>query len=72
MVSFSEAYLRPVWGPAMGPFEKMRDELKSGQRQFVFLNAPQLVKHAFGLRTQANKSGKLAKLVYLHAEPKPP
>jgi hypothetical protein len=54
----------------MGPYEKVRDELTTGQRHFSFLNAAQLVKHAFGLRTQANKNGKLAKLVYLYAEPK--
>jgi restriction endonuclease-like protein len=70
IATFSDAYLRPIWGSAMAPYEKMRDELTSGQRRFDFLNAVQLVKHAFGLRTQANKQGKTAKLVYLYAEPK--
>ncbi len=69
-VEFSDAYLNPVWGPAMGPYERMRDELTSGHRHFMFLNAAQLVKHAFGLRTQAQKRGKVGKLVYLYAEPK--
>jgi len=69
-VSFSDAYSRPVWGKAMKPFEDMRDALASGQQRFVFLDAAQLVKHAFGLRTQAVKRGKMATLVYLYAEPK--
>ncbi|MEP6967164.1 MAG: hypothetical protein ABI906_03710 [Pseudomonadota bacterium] len=66
---FSEAYSRPVWGPAMRPFETMRDDLKAGSR-FVFLDAAQLVKHAFGLRTEAERRKKRAVLCYLYAEPK--
>lgn len=69
-VSFSEAYSRPVWGPAMRPFEEMRDALASGQTCFEFLDAAQLVKHAFGLRTQGARRGRLVTLVYLYAEPK--
>jgi hypothetical protein len=69
-VSFSEAYSRPVWGDSMAPFEKMRDALAGGRTQFLFLDAAQLVKHAFGLRTQGVKLGKSATLVYLYAEPK--
>jgi hypothetical protein len=34
---FSEAYRRPVWGNSMGPFERMRDELKPGR--YKHLNA---------------------------------
>lgn len=68
-VTFSQAYSRPVWGEAMAPFEAMRDALLGG-RTFQFLDAAQLVKHAFGLRTQAQRSGKRAVLCYLYAEPK--
>jgi hypothetical protein len=70
LVAFSDAYSRPVWGQAMAPFEAMRDALSSGARSFQFLDAAQLVKHAFGLRTQAQKQAKRATLCYLYAEPK--
>jgi hypothetical protein len=69
-IVFSKSYLRPVWGTAMAAYEKMRDDLMSDKRHFNYLDAAQLVKHAFGLRTQANKVGKAAKLLYLYAEPK--
>lgn len=68
-VSFSDAYDRRVWGPRMGSFEAMRDGLKRGKRTFSLLDAAQLVKHSFGLRTEADKLGKKARLVYLYAEP---
>jgi len=66
--NFSAAYSRPVWGGAMGAFEAMRDSLVQG-RAFVFLDAAQLVKHAFGLRTQAQATDRRAVLCYLYAEP---
>jgi len=67
--SFSNAYVRPVWGENMKPYEAMRDALADGAQRFNFLDAAQLVKHAFGLRTQALKRGKKASLVYLFSEP---
>lgn len=69
-VSLSEAYDRPVWGDNMRPFEAMRDQLRSGEEKFEFLDAAQLVKHAFGLVTDAGRRRKSAALVYLFAEPK--
>jgi len=68
-VTLSEAYWRPVWGQRMAAFERMRDHLASGERHYAHLDAAQLVKHAFGLRTQAQKQGKRAALLYLYAEP---
>ena len=68
-VEFSPAYDQSVWGDAMAPFEAMRDALRNG-RSFRFLDAAQLVKHAFGLRTQAVRRGRKAVLCYLYAEPK--
>jgi hypothetical protein len=65
---FSPAYTRAVWGEAMAPFEAMRDELTGG-RTFRFLDAAQLVKHAFGLRTEAQRLGRRPTLFYLYAEP---
>lgn len=68
-VSLASAYDRPVWGDNMAPFEAMRDQLRTGKRTFHFLDAAQLLKHAFGLVTDAGRKGKSAVLVYLFAEP---
>ena len=53
----------------MGPFERMRDRLAAGDTGFRKIDAVQLVKHAFGLRTEGQRRGKLAMLLYLYAEP---
>lgn len=68
-VSLSPAYDRPVWGNAMGPFERMRDLLRSGETRFTHLDAAQLVKHAFGLVTDARRRQRKPMLLYLFAEP---
>jgi hypothetical protein len=68
-VGFSDAYDRPVLGLRMGSFERLKDALKTGALAFNHLDATQLVKHAFGLRTVADKKNKRAKLIYLYAEP---
>lgn len=67
--NFSTAYSRPVWGPDMKSYEAMRDALTSRQQTFDFLDAAQLVKHAFGLVTDGRRKGKAPVLVYLFAEP---
>jgi hypothetical protein len=69
-VAFSPIYFDTDWGPAMAPFTALRDRLSSGLDRFVHLDAAQLVKHAFGLRTQAGREGSKPVLVYLYAEPK--
>jgi hypothetical protein len=74
-VSFSKAYERDVWGRRMAPFERMRDALTDGVETFQYLDAAQLVKHAFGLVTDAKRpdgkrKAKSPVLVYLFAEPK--
>lgn len=69
---FSHAYWRPRWGEYMGPFEAARDRLTDGSMSYVHLDAVQLVKHAFGIRTEAIKrtSGvKRPTLMYLFAQP---
>ena len=66
---FSPAYWRPVWGDAMAPFESVRDQLAAGTLTYQRLDGVQLVKHAFGLRTQGDKRGKSPVLLYLYAEP---
>lgn len=68
-VSLSMAYDRPVWGDAMGPYIEMRDKLRSGEIHFDYLDATQLVKHAFGLVTDARRKAKQPALVYIFAEP---
>ncbi len=68
-VEFSGAYWRNVWGDSMGAFKTMRDRLVEGDLIFERLDAAQLVKHAFGLRTEGQRRGKWPHLVYLYAEP---
>lgn len=66
---FSEVYDRPVWGPNMGRYTRLMHDLVAGSVAFQSLDAVQLVKHALGLRTRAEKRGLGAVLVYLYAEP---
>jgi len=68
-VSLSSAYDRPVWGDRMRPFERARDRLRSSELRFEYLDAAQLVKHAFGLVTDARRRGRKPVLFYLYAEP---
>lgn len=68
-VSLSSAYDRPVWGDNMGRYAAMRDALRSGAIRFTHLDATQLVKHAYGLVTDARRLGKAPVLFYLFAEP---
>lgn len=69
----SDAYWRPVWGDRMKGYEAVRDALNEGSLLLLHLDAAQLIKHAFGLRTMAAASshprGLQPVLVYLHAEP---
>jgi hypothetical protein len=71
--ALSEAYWRPVWGEDMCGYEELRDELRDGKISFEHLDAVQLIKHAFGLRTAVQSggafSGKTPILYYIYAEP---
>ena len=67
--SFAEAYDRPVWGSNMERFNFVRDQLRSGVMRFKYLDAAQLVKHAYGLVTEARRQQKQPALFYLFAEP---
>lgn len=58
----------------MRGYEKIRDALRNGSETFTRLDAAQLVKHAFALRTAVHSrdprfSGKHPLLVYLYSEP---
>lgn len=48
---------------------RLRDELRSGDLSFQHLDGAQLVKHAYGLVTDARRLGKRALLFYVFAEP---
>jgi hypothetical protein len=66
---FSEAYASREWGPGMARWNAMRRALEDGSQTYRCLDAVQLVKHAYGLRTQGLKRARGAVLVYLHAAP---
>ena len=69
---FSDAYQRPVWGDRMKGYEGVRDRLHIDKNLYAFLDAAQLVKHAFALRTQVHRDehkGLNPILFYVHAEP---
>ena len=68
-VNLSDAYDRDVWGPNMKRFERMRDQLRSGEKSYRHLDAAQLVKHAFGLLTTARRRNLAPALFYIFAEP---
>ena len=70
---FSPAYWRPVWGGRMRGHERVRDGLEQDARHYEHLDAAQLVKHAFALRTQVQPGRRYAGLkpipFYVYAEP---
>jgi hypothetical protein len=47
----------------------LRDQLKSEPEKFQCLDAAQLVKHAFAIRTESAKERREGILCYLYAEP---
>ena len=69
----SDAYWRPVWGDNMSGYCRVRDDIRAQSLKFERLDAAQLVKHAFGLRTTAHRASvphyKIPMLLYLYAEP---
>ena len=72
---FSGTYWRSVWGKRMKGYEGVRNKLRRTPKLFRFLNAAQLVKHAFALRTAAVRRPGGAYhnlspiLFYVYAEP---
>ncbi len=67
--TFSDAYDRPVWGSRMQRHGELRDALRSGALGYRHLDAAQLVKHAYGLVTDARRIGRAPVLFYLFAKP---
>ena len=69
---FSDAYWRSFWGGDMKGYEAVRDSLREDARLYGFVDAAQLVKHAFALRTEVHRLGRthlVPCLFYLYAEP---
>jgi hypothetical protein len=66
---FSDAYETRDWGPGLARTTALRRRLVAGEAAFRHLDAGQLVKHIYGLRTQGVKRAKGTVLVYLYAEP---
>lgn len=71
--SLSDAYWRPVWGGSMKGYEGIRDSLRGKPGLYGHLDAAQLFKHAFALRTAVNRRNNYAALTpilfYVYAEP---
>ena len=57
----------------MPRYEIIRDKIRENQNLYTCLNAAQLVKHAFALRTEVNRDGehkgRKPILFYVYAEP---
>ncbi len=66
---FSEAYGTRDWGGVMASYTRLREDLAAGRVSFDALDAVQLIKHAYGIVTRAEKRAVGAVLVYLYAEP---
>ncbi len=69
----SDAYRRPVWGEQMAGYESVRDGLVAAPDGYRHLDAAQLFKHAFALRTAVHRRpefrGMTPVLFYVYAEP---
>ena len=70
---FSDTYWRPVRGDLMKGYERVRDSLRENPHLYAFLDAAQLVKHAFALRSEVHRPGRHQGLrpilLYIYAEP---
>lgn len=67
--SFAESYDRKVWGEKMEGYTRIRRTHANGARRFSCLDDVQLVKHAYGLRSEGQRRQLRPVLLYLYAEP---
>ncbi len=67
--AFTEPFDSREWGEGMNRFAALREALSGGRKHFASLDAVQLVKTAYALKTQGIKRARGAVLVYLHAAP---
>lgn len=68
VAAFRATYDRD-WGEGLALFVTLLRTLRQNPTAFRHLDAAQLVKHAFGLATEAGRLGKQPVLAYLYAEP---
>lgn len=66
---FSENFDRKVWGEKMEGYTRIRRTHANGARRFTCLDDVQLVKDAYGLRTEGQRRRLRPVLLYLYAEP---
>jgi hypothetical protein len=69
LAKLSPKYSSHEWGEGMEPWCAMRDRLLADPATFRHLDGAQLVKHGYGLVTEAKRRGKSPVLLYLFAEP---
>ena len=69
LVKLSPKYSSHHWDEGMEPWCAMRVHLLAEPAAFRHLDAAQLVKHGYGLVTEAKRRGKSPVLLYLFAEP---
>ncbi|MBP6434952.1 MAG: hypothetical protein WAT93_05325 [Pontixanthobacter sp.] len=69
LAKLSPKYSSHHWDEDMEPWCAMRDHLLAEPAAFRHLDAAQLVKHGYGLATEAKRRGKSPVLLYLFAEP---
>jgi hypothetical protein len=69
LANLSPKYSSHHWDEGMQPWWMMRDHLLAEPAAFRHLDAAQLVKHGYGLVTEAKRRGKSPVLLYLFAEP---
>lgn len=69
----SNRYWCPVWGERMKGYENVRDRLRGEPDLYGHLDAAQLFRHAFALRTEVHRrnghGGLTPILLYVHAQP---
>ena len=67
---FEPAHVNEDWGPEMKRYCELRDNLRAHVSPFNHLDAPRIVKYAYGLVTVSKKLGcDTPILVYLYPEP---
>ncbi|QCO54498.1 hypothetical protein EOK75_00855 [Pseudorhodobacter turbinis] len=66
---FGENFDRKVWGENMEGYTRLRRTHANGARRFSTLDDVELVKNAYGLRTEAQRRNLRPVLLYLYAEP---
>lgn len=67
--TFADGFERADWGRKMDGYTSLRRTHANGANRFATLDAVQLIKAAYGLRTESARRRKAPLLIYLYAEP---